>query len=115
MPAPYREIGQPVIIPGDMGSYSFVLVGTDGAMEKSFGSTCHGAGRTMSRSRAREADKGDELRDRLERNGILVDAASPGSLAEEAPEAYKDVCEITGICEEAGLSLRVARMRPWRC
>lgn len=112
VPAPYREIGQPVIIPGDMGSYSFVLVGTDGALEKSFGSTCHGAGRTMSRTQARKRIRGDELRDRLERNGILVDAASPGSLAEEAPEAYKDVCEITGICEGAGLSLRVARMRP---
>jgi tRNA-splicing ligase RtcB len=112
VPAAYREIGQPVIIPGDMGSYSFVLVGTDRALERSFGSTCHGAGRTMSRSQARKRMRGNELRERLERNGILVDSASPGNLAEEAPEAYKDVCEIAGICEGAGLSLRVARMRP---
>ncbi len=112
VPAPYRGTGQPVIIPGDMGSCSFVLVGTETALERSFGSTCHGAGRVMSRSRARKSIRGDELRERLERAGILVDAASLPGLAEEAPEAYKDVEEVVEICEGAGLTLRVARMRP---
>ncbi len=112
VPAPYREIGQPVIIPGDMGRYSFVLVGTEEALERSFGSTCHGAGRALSRTQARKRMTGRELQDRLERAGILLDGASSSVLAEEAPEAYKDVSEITRICEGAGLSVRVARLRP---
>jgi tRNA-splicing ligase RtcB len=108
----FRETGQPVIIPGDMGSYSFVLVGTEEALSKSFGSTCHGAGRALSRKAARKAVRGEELRKRLEGRGIMVRAAQMSGLAEEAPEAYKDVQEIVEICEGAGLSKRVARMRP---
>ncbi len=111
-PQPYREVGQPVIIPGDMGRYSYVLVGTEESLKMSFGSTCHGAGRTMSRSAAKKSIKGNELKERLQGAGILVDAATLSGLAEEAPEAYKDVSEIVEICEGAGLSERVARARP---
>lgn len=112
VPEPYRKVGQPVIIPGDMGRYSYVLVGLEEAMERSFGSTCHGAGRTMSRKAAKKGVKGSELKARLERAGIMVDAATLSGLAEEAPEAYKDVSEIVEACEGAKLSERVARMRP---
>lgn len=108
----YRRLGQPVIIPGDMGSHSFVLVGTQKAMEMSFGSTCHGAGRTMSRKAAKKKIRGDELKRRLEAQGIKVRTDHLSGLAEEAPEAYKDVTEIVEICEGAGLSRKVARMRP---
>jgi len=108
----YEKTGQPVIIPGDMGSCSFVLVGTEEALRKSFGSTCHGAGRAMSRKAAKKRVRGEELRERLEGRGILVRAGHPAGLAEEAPEAYKDVEEVVEACEGAGLSLRVARMRP---
>lgn len=108
----FAATGQPVIIPGDMGSYSYVLVGTEEALAKSFGSTCHGAGRAMSRKAAKKKVRGEELRERLESRGIMVRAAHLASLAEEAPEAYKDVREIVKICEGAGLSRRVARMRP---
>lgn len=112
IPARYAETGQPVIIPGDMGSHSYVLVGTEEALEKSFGSTCHGAGRTMSRKAAKKQVRGEELKRRLEGMGILVRAAQLSGLAEEAPEAYKDVRAVVQICEGAGLSRRVARMRP---
>lgn len=112
VPEPYREIGQPVIVPGDMGSYSFVMVGREEALRLSFGSTCHGAGRTMSRSQAKKSIRGQELKMRLEGEGILVEAATMAGLAEEAPEAYKDAEKITAVCEGAGLSKRVARLRP---
>jgi tRNA-splicing ligase RtcB len=108
----FGETGQPVIIPGDMGSYSFVLVGTEQALSKSFGSTCHGAGRAMSRKAAKKKVRGEELKTRLEDKGIMVRCAHLPGLAEEAPEAYKDVQEIVAICEGAGLSRKVARMRP---
>lgn len=108
----FKASGQPVIIPGDMGSCSYVLVGTEESLAKSFGSTCHGAGRAMSRKAARRRVRGEELRERLEERGIMVRAAHPAGLAEEAPEAYKDVEAIVGICEGAGLSRKVARMRP---
>ena len=108
----FAETGQPVIIPGDMGSFSYVLVGTEEALEKSFGSTCHGAGRTMSRKAAKKRIRGDELKKRLEKEGIMVRASHMPGLAEEAPEAYKDVKEIVEICEGVGLSRKVARMRP---
>jgi tRNA-splicing ligase RtcB len=112
LPESYRAVGQPVIIPGDMGSHSYVLVGTKEAMEMSFGSTCHGAGRTMSRKAAKKKIRGEELKRRLEARGIKVRTDHLSGLAEEAPEAYKDVTEIVKICEGAGLSRRVARMRP---
>lgn len=108
----FADTGQPVIIPGDMGSHSFVLVGTEEALHKSFGSTCHGAGRAMSRKAAKKQVRGEELRERLENRGILVRAGHLAGLAEEAPEAYKDVQEVVEACEGAGLSRRVARMRP---
>ena len=108
----FAETGQPVIIPGDMGSCSFVLVGTEEALEKSFGSTCHGAGRALSRKAAKKKVRGEELRERLESRGIMVRTSHLAGLAEEAPEAYKDVEEVVRICEGAGLSRRVARMRP---
>lgn len=112
VPEYYRETGQPVIIPGDMGTHSYVLAGTEKAMEESFGSTCHGAGRVMSRSKARKVVQGGELRRRLESRGILVIAENDSLLAEEAPEAYKDVTRVVDVCEGAGLSRKVAMMRP---
>ncbi len=112
LPPAYSKIGQPVIIPGDMGTASYVLVGTETAMRESFGSTCHGAGRTMSRTKARKSIRGRELRERLEAEGILVMAGKDSLLAEEAPEAYKDVSRVVNVCEGAGLSRKVARLRP---
>ncbi|MBN2169606.1 MAG: RtcB family protein [Actinobacteria bacterium] len=112
LPREYREVGQPVIIPGDMGSCSYVLVGTEESMKESFGSTCHGAGRTMSRSKAKKTIRGDELKKRLGDKGIIVRAEKMSLLAEEAPEAYKDVSRVVDICEGAGLSKKVAKLRP---
>ncbi|MBC7257511.1 MAG: RtcB family protein, partial [Chloroflexi bacterium] len=89
VPADYRPFGQPVLIPGDMGTGSYVLVGTEKAMQETFGSTCHGAGRTQSRTQARKGIRGEELRAQLEEQHITVRAASMSGLAEEAPDAYK--------------------------
>jgi tRNA-splicing ligase RtcB (3'-phosphate/5'-hydroxy nucleic acid ligase) len=105
-----REVGQPVLVPGSMGTGSYVLVGTDPG--GAFFSTCHGAGRTMSRHAAMKQVKGNALRAQLEREGIAVRAASARGLAEEAPFAYKDVDEVVATCERAGLARRVARLRP---
>jgi tRNA-splicing ligase RtcB len=112
VPAKYREVGQPVLVPGDMGRYSYVLVGTETAMHESCGSTCHGAGRRMSRGAAKRALKGVDLQKELQKKGIFVRAQSSELLAEEAPEAYKDVEDVAKACEGAGLSRRVARLRP---
>ncbi len=112
LPDAFRQTGQPVIIPGDMGTHSYVLVGEPSAMEQSFGSTCHGAGRTMSRTAAKKKIRGEELRARLAAQGILVSAGKPSLLAEEAPEAYKDVTRVVDVCEGAGLSRKVAMLRP---
>jgi tRNA-splicing ligase RtcB (3'-phosphate/5'-hydroxy nucleic acid ligase) len=112
VPAPYREVGQPVLVPGDMGRYSYVLVGTESAMRESCGSTCHGAGRRLSRSAAKRALKGTDLQKRLQKEGVFVRAQSSELLAEEAPEAYKDVEDVAKACDGAGLSRRVARLRP---
>ncbi|HEY5527086.1 MAG TPA: RtcB family protein [Candidatus Anoxymicrobiaceae bacterium] len=112
VPAPYKDVGQPVLIPGDMGTHSYVLVGAEQSMRESFGSTCHGAGRTMSRSRAKKMIRGAELKERLEREGIIVMAGKISLLAEEAPEAYKDVTRVVDVCEGAGLSNKVAMLRP---
>jgi tRNA-splicing ligase RtcB (3'-phosphate/5'-hydroxy nucleic acid ligase) len=109
----YREIGQPVIIPGSMGSYSFILLGTETAMSESFGSTCHGAGRMMSRSKAKKTIRGDELKKSLKIDrGITIIADSMPGLAEEAPQAYKDICRVVNVSCMAGLSKKVARLRP---
>ena len=112
LPPAFSKVGQPVIIPGDMGTHSYVLVGSETAMSESFGSTCHGAGRTMSRSKAKKTIRGSELRARLESEGILVMSEKDSLLAEEAPEAYKDVSRVVDICEGAGLSRKVARLKP---
>jgi tRNA-splicing ligase RtcB len=112
IPAKYSSIGQPVIIPGDMGTASYVLVGTQQAMEETFGSTCHGAGRVMSRKAAIRATKGRPLQRELEDQGIFVRARGRETLGEEAPEAYKDVDEVVKAAHGAGISRRVARMRP---
>jgi len=112
IPSDYRDIGQPVIIPGDMGTASYVLVGTEKAIQESFGSTCHGAGRVWSRSRALREVRGYEVKSRLQREGILVLSVSTKTLAEETPEAYKDVDEVVEVTHNAGISAKVARMRP---
>jgi tRNA-splicing ligase RtcB len=108
----YRAVGQPVLVPGDMGTASYVLVGTVDALDESFGTSCHGAGRTMSRAAAKKQIYGTELRHRLESQGIQVRAGSMSGLAEEAPEAYKDIDAVVEVVDGAGLARRVARMRP---
>jgi tRNA-splicing ligase RtcB len=112
VPARYRHVGQPVFVPGDMGRYSFIAVGAEGAMRESFGSTCHGAGRVLGRKAAVRQMAGRDIGEELRREGILVRARDRRLLAEEAPAAYKDVADVIGICHAAGLSRQVARMRP---
>jgi tRNA-splicing ligase RtcB (3'-phosphate/5'-hydroxy nucleic acid ligase) len=112
LPADYREVGQPVLVPGDMGRYSYVAVGGPRALEESFGSSCHGAGRLQSRSAATKSLQGVDVAARLARRGITVLASGAGTLAEEAPEAYKDVADVMRVVDGAGLALKVARMRP---
>ena len=111
-PAAYRKVGQPVLIPGDMGRYSFVLVGTEKAYRETFGSTCHGAGRVLSRSAARKLGKHRALVRELEDRGITVLSEGRMTLLEEMPEAYKDVARVVDVCEKAGLSRKVARLVP---
>ena len=112
IPKPYRDVGQPVFIPGSMGTSSFVLAGEPGSIELAFGSTCHGAGRRLSRTGARKQVSGSELRRELEARGIVVRSPSNKGLAEEAPLAYKDVERVVEIVERAGLSRRVAQLTP---
>jgi tRNA-splicing ligase RtcB len=112
VPAIYKSVGQPVLIPGDMGRYSYLLVGTEQAMQETFGSTCHGAGRLMSRKAAMRESQGTDIQQELAARGIIVRAASRGTLAEEAPEAYKDVSLVVDTVHDVGISRRVARMRP---
>jgi tRNA-splicing ligase RtcB (3'-phosphate/5'-hydroxy nucleic acid ligase) len=112
IPVVFREIGQPVFIPGSMGTASFVLVGQAGAIAKSFGSACHGAGRRMSRTGARRRVTGAELRRQLEAQGIVVRCPSNRGLAEEAPFAYKDVEHVVSVVERAGLAKPVAKLVP---
>lgn len=112
LPSAYRDIGQPVLVPGSMGTASWVLVGTAGSMAQSFGSTCHGAGRTMSRSQAKRTIRGSELREELEESGIHVRAGSMSGLAEEAPTAYKDVDRVIEVVHGAGIAKKVARIVP---
>jgi tRNA-splicing ligase RtcB len=112
IPSAYRGVGQPVFIPGSMGTSSFVLVGRQGAMERSFGTVCHGAGRRMSRTGARRQIAGAELRRTLEAAGIVVRCPSNRGLAEEAPFAYKDVERVVAVVEQAGLAGRVAQLIP---
>jgi len=111
-PAPYRAIGQPVLIPGDMGTCSFVLVGTDKAMRETFGSSCHGAGRVMSRSKAIKIARGRAINQELREDGIFVWARDKRTLAEEMPEAYKDVEAVVNVMHGAGITQKVAKLRP---
>jgi tRNA-splicing ligase RtcB len=112
VPEEYRDTGQPVLIPGDMGTASYLLVGTDAAMKESWGSTCHGAGRTMSRKAATRKFRVDQIKSQLSQKGIYIRAASKDGIVEEAPDAYKDIDEVVRIADGAGISKMVARMRP---
>ena len=112
LPARYREMGQPVLIPGDMGRYSFVAVGTDRAVKESFGSVCHGAGRKMSRHAAKRGVRDADVARDLAARGIIAKAASRGGLAEEASEAYKDVAQVVEVCHQAGLCRKVLKAYP---
>ncbi len=112
LPEIYRDIGQPVLIPGDMGRYSYVLVGTENAMEETFGSTCHGAGRVLSRKKSKQQARGRSIRDELEQKGIFSMAASRATMDEEMPEAYKDVSDVVEAVVGAGISKKVVRLKP---
>ncbi len=110
--AEYRKIGQPILIPGDMGTASYVLVGAPKAMGETFGSTCHGAGRVLSRKAAKKASKGRAIHRELESKGIIVRWTGRATLAEEMPEAYKDVSDVVNVVHQAGISRKVAKLRP---
>jgi tRNA-splicing ligase RtcB len=112
LPPEYQQTGQPVLVPGSMGTASWVLAGTEASMLRSWGSTCHGAGRVMSRAKAKHEIRGDALRRDLEERGIRVRAGSLPGLAEEAPAAYKDVDAVVEIVAAAGIAHKVARLRP---
>jgi tRNA-splicing ligase RtcB (3'-phosphate/5'-hydroxy nucleic acid ligase) len=112
VPAIYRNIGQPVLIPGDMGRYSYIAVGTETAMQETFGSTCHGAGRVQSRTAAKKALRGSDVAYKLAQRGITVKADSMSGLAEEASEAYKDVADVVEVADKAGISHKIARTVP---
>jgi len=112
VPEKYRAVGQPVLIPGDMGRYSFVLVGAPGSMEQSFGTTCHGAGRRLSRTAAKKSISSKELIAQLDARGITVRVHSKNLLSEEAPQAYKDAQQVVNVVHNAGLAKLVARLRP---
>ncbi len=112
IPKKYREIGQPVLIPGDMGRCSYCLAGTEKAMKETFGSTCHGAGRVISRTSARKQARGRNIQRELNEKGIIVKAENRGVLAEEMSDAYKDVNEVVEVMHQTGISKKVARMKP---
>jgi len=111
-PLAYKDVGQPVLIPGDMGRYSYVLVGTEQAMAETFGSTCHGAGRVMSRKQAMRVSKGRAIIRELEDQGITIRSAGKATVREEIPEAYKDVSQVVEVVSGAGISKKVVRLRP---
>lgn len=112
LPPAYKDLGQPVLIPGDMGRASYILIGTQLGMEESFGSTCHGAGRVLSRHQAIKKAKGRSIRKEMEEKGIIVKSAGRETLAEEMSEAYKDVNNVVEVVHNAGISKKVARLRP---
>ena len=112
VPAIYRHAGQPVLVPGSMGTGSFVCAGTQGAMNLTFGSCCHGAGRTMSRTQAKKSHDASKLLAELENQGIYVMARSNRTVVEEAPNAYKRVDDVADVCQKAGIGKKVARLRP---
>jgi tRNA-splicing ligase RtcB (3'-phosphate/5'-hydroxy nucleic acid ligase) len=112
IPVAYQKIGQPVLIPGDMGRYSYLLVGTETAMEKTFGSTCHGAGRVMSRAQSKKQSQSINIDQEMARRGVVARYQGRGTMAEEMPHAYKDVADVVETMDHAGISKRVARFRP---
>ncbi|MEJ2033906.1 MAG: RtcB family protein, partial [Deltaproteobacteria bacterium] len=112
VPLAYRTTGQPVLIPGDMGRYSYVLVGTAQGMKETFGSACHGAGRVMSRHAAKKSARGHDVLGELRARGIIVRGAGMGTIVEEISEAYKDVEDVVRIIDAAGIARKVARLRP---
>ena len=112
VPERYRAVGQPVLIPGDMGRYSFVLVGAQGAMEHSFGSCCHGAGRRQSRTAAKKSLSSKDLLNQLDARGVTVRVHSKNLLTEEAPQAYKDAQQVVNVVHNAGLASLVAQLKP---
>ncbi len=112
IPEAYRSVGQPVLVPGDMGRYSYLLAGTDEAMQMTFGSSCHGAGRALSRKAAMAGASGESISKQLANKGIIVKAASRGTLAEEAPSAYKDVSDVVQTVHDARIARKVVRVRP---
>jgi len=112
VPEAYRRVGQPVLVPGDMGTGSWVCAGTDEAMTETFGSACHGAGRVKSRTSARKGEDAAALLRELEQQGIFVMARSKKTVTEESPSAYKDIDAVTAVLDTAGISRRVARIRP---
>ena len=112
IPQRYSSMGQPVIIPGDMGTHSYLLAGTQQAMENTFGSTCHGAGRVKSRSEAKRTLDSNQIIKELKTKGIIIRAASRGTIVEEAPQAYKNVNKVVDIVHNSGISRRICRMKP---
>jgi tRNA-splicing ligase RtcB (3'-phosphate/5'-hydroxy nucleic acid ligase) len=112
VPEAYRQVGQPVLIPGDMGRCSYVLVGTQRAMAETWGTTCHGAGRVMSRTQAKKAVQGRSIERDLLQLGVIVKGQGWASLAEEVPQAYKDVSQVVEVVHRAGIALKVAQLRP---
>jgi tRNA-splicing ligase RtcB len=112
IPVEYRDIGQPVLVPGSMGTSSWVLVGTRKSMDQTFGSCCHVAGRTLSRSQAKKNVRGTQLLEQLKAKGIHILAGSMAGLAEEAPTAYKDVDRVVEVVHGAGIATKVARLKP---
>lgn len=112
IPAVLRQLGQPVLIPGDMGRYSFLLIGTQKAMQDTFGSTCHGAGRVMSRMQAKKAAKGRNLVEELRQHGVTARYRGKGTFAEEMPYAYKDVADVVEVVDRAGISTKVLKLKP---
>ena len=115
LPAAYRDLGQPTFIPGDMGRASFLLIGREGSMRETFGSTCHGAGRAHSRTAMKRMTRGRDLSKEMEERGVIVMAHGRDSLAEEMPEAYKDASLVVDVMEQAGVTDKVARLRPIGC
>jgi tRNA-splicing ligase RtcB len=112
LPVDLRDFGQPVLIPGDMGRYSWVMLGTEQAMRTTFGSACHGAGRVMSRRKALSHARGRSIIDELADRGIAIMARNKSTIAEEMPEAYKDVAQVVTAIEESGIARSVARLKP---
>jgi tRNA-splicing ligase RtcB len=113
IPEKYRNAGQPVLIPGDMGRYSFIAVGTNKAMEETFGSSCHGAGRMQSRHKAIKSAKGRNIIKELKEQGITIQAKGMKTIAEEMPEAYKDVSDVVNVMHNAGITIKVAKIKPF--